>query len=129
MKKITIYHCMLPIVAASFFCLTSYIKQNGIDSQNCNRNTMFTDPIQLVDTIPYVHSYETDENKFYNGEILLPDMVHADTLQVINADFLNEMIIEDKYEIASDGDIYEVLAEGTVLFCDYPGYMAIVSKK
>lgn len=61
-----------------------------------------------------VHSYETDEHRFYNGEILMPDYVHLDTLSVTDADFLNEMIIEDKYQIQGDGDISDLLGVGAV---------------
>lgn len=60
------------------------------------------------------HTYERDDTGFYNGEVLLPDYVHKDTLIVVNADSLNWAI--KYYDIASDGDIYEILHEYTVTY-------------
>ena len=60
------------------------------------------------------HSYDTDDQTFYDGEILLPDMVHDDTLIVTNAELLNEYIGSE--DIGSDGDINDLLKEGTVKF-------------
>lgn len=57
------------------------------------------------------HTYETDDTSFKNGEILLPDYVHTDTLIVVDAKFLNECM--QNYDIASDGDINDVLRTTT----------------
>jgi len=54
-----------------------------------------------------VHTYETDDLSFKNGEILYPDYVHDDTIIVSNADSLNWCM--ENYNIASDGDIWDVL--------------------
>jgi hypothetical protein len=54
---------------------------------------------------PYV------EKLFTDNEILVPDMVHSDTLKVINADLLNRLIP------ACDGTDYE-LNEVLMLGCD-----------
>lgn len=110
--KIRIYGLTLIAVSTLYFAL--YVKANDFPDVKVNT---------------YVHSYETDENRFYNGEILLPDYVHADTLQVINADFLNEMIIDNGYNAESDGDIYDLLQEGTVNIEDYQDYITTVTIK
>lgn len=57
--------------------------------------------------VKIAHTFETDDTKFYNGEILLPDYVHLDTLIVIDAKLLNWCM--EKYDISSDGDINDVL--------------------
>lgn len=55
--------------------------------------------------------HETPQrNEYKNGEILYPDMVHDDTLTVINADGLNQAAT---YWDGSDSDINEALH----LFC------------
>lgn len=97
MKKYIYKIIGLPLVCGSFIYATAYVKDNEFHS--------YPD---------YTHSYETNESKFYNGEVLLPDYVHLDTLVVIDAAFLNEMIISDKYEVASDGDINDLLTVATV---------------
>jgi len=56
------------------------------------------------------HTYETDD-KFFNGQILLPDYVHPDTLIVTDARFINWCMV--KYDAASDGDIADILKAGT----------------
>lgn len=56
-------------------------------------------------------SYESDDTDFYNGEILLPDYVHQDTLIVTNAAFLNWAM--EHYDAASDGDILDILCVTT----------------
>ena len=53
------------------------------------------------------HTYETDDTKYFNGEILPPDYVHEDTLVVIDAAFLNYLM--ENYDVASDGDISDCL--------------------
>ncbi len=53
------------------------------------------------------HTYETDDLSFKNGEVLYPDYAHQDTLIVVNADSLNWCM--ENYDIASDGDIWDVL--------------------
>lgn len=110
--KIRIFGVLMAISSISY--MGCYIVDNEFKKE----------PVNQV----YVHSYETDENRFYNGEILYPDMVHADTLRVINANFLNEMIIDNKYNVESDGDIYDVLQEGCVNYLDYEDYMNVVNK-
>lgn len=55
----------------------------------------------------------TQEHHTYkNGEILLPDYVHLDTLIVVNADSLNWAM--GYYDPASDGDIADILRIYTV---------------
>lgn len=56
--------------------------------------------------------YETSDTNYRNGQILYPDYVHTDTLVVVNADSLNWCIAN--YDIASDGDISDVLRAYTV---------------
>lgn len=51
--------------------------------------------------------YETSDTNYRYGQILYPDMVHSDTLIVTNADSLNWCF--ENYDIASDGDINDVL--------------------
>jgi hypothetical protein len=46
--------------------------------------------------------------KFHNGQILLPDCVHTDTLQVIDGEALTR-IFSKKDAPATDGEISEVL--------------------
>lgn len=58
------------------------------------------------------HTYETDDTVFHNGEVLLPDYVHTDTLLVIDANFINWAMKE--YDAQSDGDISDILKTGTV---------------
>lgn len=53
------------------------------------------------------HTYETDDTKFYNGEILAPDYVHKNWLVVTNADSLNWAM--EYYDAGSDGDIMDLL--------------------
>lgn len=55
-----------------------------------------------------------DDTSFYNGEILYPDYVHQDTLIVTNAVFLNKWM--EEYDVASDGDIMDLLKVGTVKY-------------
>lgn len=57
---------------------------------------------------PFKYSgYETSDTAYYNGEILYPDMIHDDTLIVVDASKLNWCM--KYYDIASDGDINDVL--------------------
>lgn len=58
-------------------------------------------------TTPSQPTYETDNTHFYNGEILLPDYVHTDTLVVTDAKTLNWCMAN--YDVASDGDINDIL--------------------
>lgn len=53
------------------------------------------------------HTYETDDTRFKNGEILMPDYVHTEKLMVVNADSLNWAM--EYYDAASDGDIADIL--------------------
>lgn len=48
------------------------------------------------------NAVHTQQNKFYNGEILLPDYVHLDTLVVVAADSLNRMMPQ------TDGSDFEI---------------------
>ncbi len=52
-------------------------------------------------------TYETDNTNFFNGQILLPDYVHTDTLIVKDAKFLNYCM--EHYNAGSDGDISDIL--------------------
>lgn len=71
-------------------------------------------PIPLYDTAYTTTNpsplYETEGHKYYDGEILLPDYVHIDTLIVVDAKYLNWAMTY--YDAASDGDIAEILYEG-----------------
>lgn len=60
---------------------------------------------------PATHTYETDDTNFKNGEILLPDYVHLDTLVVTDAVFLNKWMKD--YDVESDGDIIDLLRVST----------------
>ena len=51
-------------------------------------------------------------NRFANGQILYPDYAHADTLKVVDADYLNKCLNDGK--LKSDGDIMEILNETTI---------------
>ena len=66
---------------------------------------------QLLDAYKE-HPFETDDTAFYNGEILLPDYVNMDTLIVTDANYLNWAM--NKFNPGSDGDIMEILKEGTI---------------
>lgn len=68
-----------------------------------------------MDTVKFtpVHTYETDDTGFYNGEILLPDYIHIDTLVVTKADVLNWCM--EHYDISSNGDIVDILRISTKL--------------
>ncbi len=57
------------------------------------------------------HTYESDDNTFYNGEILTPDYVHQDTLIVTNAELLNKLM--QSPDIDSDQDIANILRRTT----------------
>lgn len=67
---------------------------------SCNTNVIHNEGFKYS-------GYETDDTNYYAGEVLLPDMVHSDTLIVVNADSLNWCMAN--YDIASDGDINDVL--------------------
>lgn len=72
------------------------------------------------------HTYETDDTKFHNGEILLPDYVHLDTLVVTDAKFINWAM--EYYDAASDGDIMDILRSGTEKYSIAPQTENIVIK-
>lgn len=61
---------------------------------------------------------------YHNGQVLLPDYVLSDTVVVINADLLNELIPLS----GTDEDISEALGEGTIAIEDYSDYIKTVSK-
>jgi len=69
------------------------------------------------------HKYPTVEpaevnyfgKQYHNGEILLPDYAISDTLVVINADLLNEIMPLNE---GSDDAISIALGEGTIPFAD-----------
>jgi hypothetical protein len=63
----------------------------------------------ILIAIIFATSMFKSEGRFYNGEILLPDYVHADTLVVTDADWLNK-----HYDSAiTDGGIMELLNHST----------------
>lgn len=101
MKKLILKHIYgiigIPVITFAGLYFYSYVAANEFNPAPAS----------------YVHSYETDEHNFYNGEILPPDKIHLYTLIVTDADFLNEMIVDDKYEVASDGDINDLLQTAT----------------
>lgn len=74
------------------------------------------------DTYPL---YETSYTHYYDGQILLPDYVHSDTLVVISSKFLNWAM--EHYDAASDGDISDILGEGTTPLADYADYIQVTS--
>lgn len=61
---------------------------------------------------------------YYNGQVLLPDYILVDTVVVINAKLLNELIPLSE----TDEDISEALGEGTIAIEDYSDYIKTVSK-
>lgn len=61
---------------------------------------------------------------YYNGQVLLPGYVLVDTVVVINANLLNELIPLS----GTDEDISEALGEGTIAIQDYSDYVNTVSK-
>jgi len=67
------------------------------------------------------HTYESDDTGFYDGEILLPDYVHSDTLVVVSSKFLNWAM--EHCDAGSDGDISDILGEGTIPLADYADYI------
>ena len=107
MKKLTIYQVIgLSLIATSLFLFCSYVKQNGIFTPDSNRNTMFIDATQEP----------TTPGKFAEGEILLPDYSHNDTLIVTDANKLNDMFAIPATAPATDGEISNALATTTVKF-------------
>lgn len=56
----------------------------------------------------------TDHVQYYNGEILAPDMVHDDSLIVVNAAKLNRIFNSD-HAPASDGDISAALYDNCIV--------------
>ena len=52
---------------------------------------------------------EEPRKTFYNGQQLLPDYVHLDTLRVVDAEYLNAKI----GQMQTDADIWELLNETT----------------
>ena len=61
---------------------------------------------------------------YFNGQVLLPDYILVDTVVVINAKLLNELIPLS----GTDEDISEALGEGTIAIEDYSDYINTVSK-
>lgn len=53
--------------------------------------------------------YESDDTHYVNGQMLLPDMVHSDTLVVTDAQYLNECLARP--DVKSDDDLFEILNE------------------
>lgn len=101
-NKIRLFGCTLILASAMY--ATGYVKDNE-----------FT----------YYPEVTTTENKFYNGEVLLPDYVHNDTLVVINAKLLND---ELQYCDGSDGSYNDLLGEATVNIEDYIDYINVVKQ-
>lgn len=56
--------------------------------------------------------YESDDTSYVNGQILVPDMIHPDTLVVLDADYLNKCLGDDML-LQSDDDLIELLNETT----------------
>lgn len=67
------------------------------------------------DTVKAGAPQQDTAGKFYAGEILLPDMVHDDTLIVRDANYLNETL--EQYGPGTDAQIWELLHET----CDIKG--------
>lgn len=101
-NKIRIFGCTLILASAMY--ATGYVKDNEFSSY------------------PEV---ATTESNFYNGEVLLPDYVHGDTLVVINAKLLND---ELQYCDGSDGSYNDLLGEATVNIEDYIDYINVVKQ-
>lgn len=77
-------------------------------------------------TILYFFSKSDSKPKesFVDGQILLPDMVHSDTLIVVDAKYLNQCMNDGK--LKSDGDIMEILNETTEVKDTEPYYHSII---
>lgn len=57
------------------------------------------------------HTFETDDTTFFNGERLFPDKMHSDTLEVVDAAYINHEI--QSPTISSWDDIKEIILNGT----------------
>lgn len=62
--------------------------------------------------------YESDDTNYTKGQILLPDMVHSDTLIVTDGAYLNECLARP--DVGSDDDLFEILNETTVRYSLLP---------
>lgn len=82
------------------------------------------DKLAVLDSL---HTYESDDTGFYDGEILLPDYVHSDTLVVISSKFINWAM--EYYDAGSDGDISDILGEGTIPISDYADYIEVTTHR
>lgn len=83
---------------------------------------------KLHDTIfvEFVHNYETTDIYYNDGDTLLPDYVHSDTLIVVSSEFLNWAM--KHYDAGGDGDISDILGEGTIPLADYADYVKVMSQ-
>jgi hypothetical protein len=71
---------------------------------------------------PFKYSgYETDDTNYYQGQILLPDLIHSDTLAVIFPELLNKMLQDPT--ISSDEELDEIIQECTIPLMDYEDYI------
>lgn len=96
MKRFNPYTLALPIIIFAAGYLIAYDKDNYPAPQQQEQNYY--------------------GKKYVNGEILLPDYAITDTLIVVNADLLNEIM---PLNAGSDDAISISLEEGTETFADY----------
>lgn len=80
----------------------------------------FTNTHYDLDTDDVIREYTapvtTDSVWYHNGEVLLPDYVHSDTLIVTDATFLNKWLICNEYNVGGDGDIDDLLHKGCIVY-------------
>lgn len=99
MKALAIF-----LIVAGVCCLIYVLGSSAIKSKADQKVERIKDSL-------YVAYVNDTAGMFIDGEILLPDMVHSDTLKVINASLLNRLIPN------TDGSDYE-LNEVLMLGCD-----------
>jgi hypothetical protein len=91
----------LNLIAFSLFAITA---STWVGINSCNSSPAIAESKRVI-------PYETCDTNFYNGEVLLPDMVHHDTLIVVDAGYLNKCMAD--YDIESDADISDILSVTT----------------
>lgn len=58
--------------------------------------------------VTVMHTYETDDTTFYNGEVLAPDKYHSVPLIVKDAKSLNQLLVD--YNPECIGDVQDILS-------------------
>ena len=74
----------------------------------------------------YITGYRSYSHVYKNGDTLLPDYVHTDTLIVVSEKLLNECF--SKTDAATDEEISDIIGDGTVPIADYKDYLQIKTK-